>query len=205
MSGEEASDESRGKQVRAARGLVQSILEARRDPAILRAIVLQIVILHLCCRAFRPDFWSLPVSSESLDIQTPSGTFETRIDVRWGEMDALRHVNNTAYFRYFEEARVRLFSAMGLDAGSGRYGVLAHASCDFLRPLMYPARVVVGMKLARIGRTSLELDCWIADAEDAGVLHARGRNVLVCADAATGRPQPWTDADRQALERCFAP
>jgi acyl-CoA thioester hydrolase len=144
------------------------------------------------------------MSSESLDIQTPSGTFEISIDVRWGEMDALRHVNNTAYFRYFEEARVRLFSAMGLDAAAGRYGVLAHASCDFLKPLMYPARVVVGMRLARVGRTSLELDCWIADAGDPEALHARGRNVLVCADAATGRPLPWTDADRQALDRCFA-
>lgn len=144
------------------------------------------------------------MSSESLDIQTPSGTFETRIDVRWGEMDALRHVNNTAYFRYFEEARVRLFLALNLDGTTGRFGVLAHASCDFLKPLMYPARVVVGMRLARIGRTSLELDCWIADAGDSSRLHARGRNVLVCTDAATGQPLPWTDAERQALARCFA-
>jgi acyl-CoA thioester hydrolase len=143
------------------------------------------------------------MSSEPIDIQTPSGTFETRIDVRWGEMDALRHVNNTAYFRYFEEARVRLFSVMGLDGSDGRYGVLAHASCDFLKPLMYPARVVVGMKLARVGRTSLELDCWIADDGAPSTLHARGRNVLVSTDVA-GRPAPWTDADRRALERCFA-
>lgn len=144
------------------------------------------------------------MSSEPLDIQTPSGTFETLIDVRWGDMDALRHVNNVAYFRYFEEARVRLFAAMGLDGAGGRYGVLAHASCDFLIPLMYPARVVVGMKRVRTGRTSLELDCWIADAGDARTLHARGRNVLVCADGGTGRPVPWTDADRRAMDRCFA-
>ncbi len=115
------------------------------------------------------------MSSESLDIQTPSGTFETQIDVRWGEMDALRHVNNTVYFRYFEDARVRLFFAMGLDGAANRYGVLAHASCDFLKPLMYPARVTVGMKCVRIGRTSLELDCWIADAGDPETLHARGQ------------------------------
>lgn len=142
--------------------------------------------------------------SESSATQSASGTFETLVDVRWGDMDALRHVNNAVYFSYFEEARVRLFVAMGLDGAAGRYGVLAHASCDFLKPLMYPARVVVGMKLVRVGRTSLELDCWIADAGDPGTPHARGRNVLVCTDAATGRPLPWTDADRQALDRCFA-
>lgn len=144
------------------------------------------------------------MATEIVDIQTPSGTFEIRVEVRWGDMDALRHVNNVAYFRYFEEARVRLFSAMGMDAARGRFGVLAHASCDFLKPLLYPACVVVGMKLRRVGRTSVELDCWIADADDPGAVHARGRNVLVCADGATGRPVPWTDADRRMLMRCFS-
>lgn len=141
---------------------------------------------------------------ESSATQSPSGTFETLVDVRWGDMDALRHVNNAVYFSYFEEARVRLFATMGLDGSDGRYGVLAHASCDFLKPLMYPSRVVVGMKRVRIGRTSLELECWIADADAPETLHARGRNVLVCADSTTGRPMPWTDADRQAMDHCFA-
>ncbi|CDM23604.1 hypothetical protein BN940_05676 [Castellaniella defragrans 65Phen] len=145
------------------------------------------------------------MSSDSTATPPASGTFTTPpIDVRWGDMDALRHVNNAVYFSYFEEGRVHLFAAMGLGAAAGRYGVLAHASCDFLRPLLYPARVVVGMKLLRVGRTSLELDCWVADAGDAATLYARGRNVLVCTDGATGRPVPWTDADRRALDRCFA-
>ncbi|WP_323016285.1 thioesterase family protein [Castellaniella sp.] len=144
------------------------------------------------------------MSTEVIDIQTPSGTFEIRIEVRWGDMDALRHVNNVAYFRYFEEARVRLFSALEMDASQGRYGVLAHASCDFLKPLLYPAHIVVGMALRRIGRTSVELDCWIAAGDDAQNLYAKGRNVLVCTDGATGRPVPWTDADRQMLSRCFS-
>jgi len=143
------------------------------------------------------------VSSESLDFQTPSGTFETLIEVRWGDMDALSHVNNTAYFRYFEEARVRLLFELGLAGADERAGVLAHAACDFLKPLRYPARVVVGMRLLRIGRTSLELDTWIADAGDPRILHARGRNVLVGVDGA-GQPVPWTDAHRQVLARCFA-
>lgn len=143
------------------------------------------------------------MTSETLEIQTPSGTFETPVEVRWGDMDALSHVNNTAYFRYFEEARVRLLYALGLSAPGARSGVLAHAACDFLKPLLYPARVVVGMKLLRIGRTSLELEVWIADAGDAGTVHARGRNVMVCVDG-DGRPASWSAADRQALARCFA-
>ena len=140
---------------------------------------------------------------ESLNIQTPSGTFEIPIEVRWGDLDALSHVNNTVYFRYFEEARVRLFQSLGLDGADGRFGVLAHAACDFLKPLLYPARVVVGLKLLRIGRTSLELEVWIADAADATIVHARGRNVLVCVGG-DGLPAPWSETDRQALARCFA-
>ena len=154
-------------------------------------------------RPFRRGSEELFVSPESQDVSTPAGTFETPIEVRWGDMDALSHVNNTAYFRYFEEARVRLLVELGLDGAHGRRsGVLAHAACDFLKPLLYPARVVVGMRLLRIGRTSLEMDAWIADAAD-GTLHARGRNVLVCVGA-DGRPASWSESDRQVLARCFA-
>ncbi|WP_322997049.1 thioesterase family protein [Castellaniella sp.] len=144
------------------------------------------------------------MSSETVDIQTTSGTFEIVLPVRWGDMDALSHVNNAAYFRYFEEARVRLVMALGLGPGHDRNWLLAHASCDFLKPLLYPADIVVGFKLLRVGRSSIEFDCWIADAQDTQILHARGRNILVCADGATGRSVPWTDADRQVLSRYFS-
>lgn len=144
------------------------------------------------------------MSTDALDIQMPSGVFEIRIDVRWGDMDALRHVNNTAYFRYFEEARVSLFSALNMDPARGCEGVLVHASCDFLKPLLYPARIVVRMALQRVGRTSIEMDSWIAADADAQMLYAKGRSVLVCTDGATGRPAPWTEADRQMLSRCFS-
>ncbi|MGB3835265.1 acyl-CoA thioesterase [Castellaniella sp.] len=144
------------------------------------------------------------MSAEYPDSQTPSGTFEIQLDIWWGDMDALRHVNNVAYFRYFEEARVRLFRAMDLEPSKGRYCVLAHASCDFLKPLLYPASIVVGMTLVRVGQTSIELDCWIASADNPENRHAHGRNVLVCTDGATGRPVPWTSADRHMLAHCFS-
>jgi acyl-CoA thioester hydrolase len=146
----------------------------------------------------------LSMSAEPPDFQIPSGSFEIRLDVRWGDMDALRHVNNTLYFRYFEEARVRLFNAMD-DGGFTRCPVvLAHASCDFLKPLLYPASVVVGLKLVRVGRSSMELDCWVAAAENPGTVHARGRHVIVCVDAGTQRPVAWPAAQLQALRRCFS-
>lgn len=142
--------------------------------------------------------------SEPIDIQMPSGVFESRIELRWGDMDSLHHVNNTLYFRYFEEARVRLFARMHPDGFSQRALVLAHTSCDFLKPLLYPASVIVGLKRARTGRSSMELDGWIVDAEDRRCVHARSRNVLVCVDVRTQRPVPWTPDELQALQGCFS-
>lgn len=126
------------------------------------------------------------------------------MQLRWGDTDAMGHVNNTLYFRYFEECRMQLSAAVGLDDSSGRFGVLAHASCDFIEPLMYPACIVVQLGCLRLGRSSLELECTILDAANRQRVHARGRSVIVCADRQTGRPLPWSQAERQALAGCFA-
>lgn len=131
------------------------------------------------------------------------GTFRCTLDVRGGDIDMLNHVNNAMYFRYFEEARLRMALFSGLHAEGVRTVVLAHASCDFLSPLLYPARITVGLEAVRLGRSSLELDGWIAPAADVQQPAARGRHVVVCTERATGRPTPWPEQDLQALARCF--
>lgn len=131
-------------------------------------------------------------------------SFLVKLELRWGDLDALRHVNNTLYFRYFEEARVRLFKKLGLDMSRGDYFmVLAHASCDFIKPLLYPADIVVGHKVLRIGNSSLELECWVADAQEPQMLYAKGRSVLVSTDSKTGKSTPWSDKFKQTLQACF--
>lgn len=132
------------------------------------------------------------------------GLFSYQMPVRWGDMDAMGHVNNTVYFRYFEEARVVLFERMGLTFGAERGWVLAHASCDFLRPLLYPAHIVVTLKLLRVGRSSMELEVWIALAEDVDSVVARGRNVVVYIDQETGRSAALPPDAPERLSAYFA-
>ncbi len=132
----------------------------------------------------------------------PNGTHKTIVQLRWGDQDLLRHINNVAYFRYFEEARVQLFADLGLSSDSGRYGLLAHMSCDFAKPLLYPGTITVAMKCLRIGRTSLELECWISLLDEPDFAYAKGRSVIVCTDF-SGTPLPWAEAEIQALQRCF--
>ncbi|CAM5197831.1 Acyl-CoA thioester hydrolase OS=Castellaniella defragrans OX=75697 GN=HNR28_003080 PE=4 SV=1 [Castellaniella defragrans] len=146
------------------------------------------------------------MTAETGDFQVPSGVFETRLEVRWGDVDSLGHVNNTVYFRFFEEARVRLFASLGVENFVHRSMaiVLAHASCDFLKPLLYPACIVVDLKLVRVGRSSLEIESWIADVADSQRVYARGRNVIVCVDTRTQHPMAWPADELQALQRCFS-
>ena len=68
-----------------------------------------------------------------------------RIPVRWGDMDAMGHVNNTVYFRYMEQARIGWFESLlpGSEAWGSIGIVIVNASCNFNRPINYPGTVEV--------------------------------------------------------------
>ena len=77
------------------------------------------------------------------------------IPVAWGEMDAFRHVNNVAYLRYIESARIAYFEGtkMSLEAiGAGP--ILASQTIHYRRPLTYPDRVKVSVTTTKFGTTS---------------------------------------------------
>ncbi|HVS03754.1 MAG TPA: thioesterase family protein [Thermoanaerobaculia bacterium] len=124
-----------------------------------------------------------------------------RFPLHWGEMDALGHVNNARYFTWFESARIALFERVGL-ASSGRPAlgpILAHTRCDFLRPLTYPAEVLVGARITRLGRTSFGMEYGVALAGAADEPVARGEGVIVLVDYTTGAKVPIPDDLRSRL------
>jgi len=109
--------------------------------------------------------------------------------VRWGDMDALGHVNNTLFFRYMEQARSEWLhehvEGGGHDPGQGT--VLVNASCEFLAPLLYPCTIEVRMFLGDLGRTSLVsyYEIWIGTTK-----YANGAAKIVWVDLAAGRATP---------------
>jgi len=113
----------------------------------------------------------------------------TRMPLRWGDMDALGHVNNTVYFRFMEQARIEwsraLFPVQGVPAMLPL--VIVNASCTFLRPLVHPGDVEVRMFLTELGRTSVGSHYEIAMN---GEICAEGAAKIVWIDPATGRPAP---------------
>ena len=80
-----------------------------------------------------------------------------RIAVRWGDMDAMGHVNNTVYFRYMEQARISWFETLVPQAEAwGEIGiVIVNASCNFRRPINYPGTVEVKVFAGAPGGSSV--------------------------------------------------
>lgn len=130
-----------------------------------------------------------------------------RIDLpmRWGDSDALNHMNNTVYFRMMEEARMQLLRGSGLSLPAGQGFILAHAACDFIKSFTYPCDVRVTHKVTRIGRSSLETELILENPSDATGPYARGRTVMVWIDYATNGSAPLPDTVLQALATQFVP
>lgn len=81
------------------------------------------------------------------------------ITVRWGEMDALGHVNNTVFYRYSEDGRLDYIGRV-TDRGPSRADVgpiLADLRCSFLQQLRFPASVEIATRTRAIGRSSLKV------------------------------------------------
>lgn len=120
------------------------------------------------------------------------------LPVQWGDADALGHVNNTVYFRWFESARIRYMEALErpVAAGAAVGPILAATSCNFVRPLFYPCDVEVAIGAARLGGKSFTLDIEVGSA---GAVAARGDAVMVWYDYRAEQTIPIDDALRAAI------
>jgi acyl-CoA thioester hydrolase len=115
------------------------------------------------------------------------------LDVRWGDMDAAGHVNNSRFFSYFEEARVEWLKAtLERSMFSEKGPVLASASCDFERPVHHPATLHIDVYAEPPGRSSLPTH-YTAQRAASDDIVATGEAVLVWVDVETGTPVPVPD------------
>lgn len=123
-----------------------------------------------------------------------------RLPVRWGDQDPLGHVNNARFFTYFEQARIealdRLLAGGWVeDAGP----ILASITCDFKRPVVHPANLIVRVYGGAPGRTSFPQTYELTVEGDEETIYAHAEATLVWVARATGRPTPLPDALRDAL------
>ena len=125
--------------------------------------------------------------------------YTAQVPVRWGDLDAMGYVNNSRYFTFFEQARVQWLRSLSDEWNFTRVGpMLAHASCDFRRPLPYPATLEIDIYAEPPGRTSLKT-YYEVRVEGEGTLYAQGEATLVWVNADTESPEPLPEAFRAAL------
>lgn len=115
---------------------------------------------------------------------------EMRLTVRWGDMDAMGHVNNTVYFRYLETARIDWMVSMGCKPSPSGHGpVIVNAFCNFYLQLQYPDEIVLKLYVSDPGRTTFET--W-------GTLERVAQPGVIC--AAGGATTIWVDFAKQKAE-----
>ena len=112
------------------------------------------------------------------------------LSIRWGDMDAMGHVNNTVYFRYMETVRIEWMRAVGCDPDPrGQGPVIVNAFCNFYRQLEYPGDVRVKLYVSDPGRTTFETWCTMERTDQPGVVCAEG-----------GATTIWVDFPQQKAE-----
>jgi len=119
--------------------------------------------------------------------------------MRWGDMDALGHMNNAVYFRYLEQARISWFESLGVDYGQGEGPILGNISCRFRIPILYPAELAISLCASNARNSSFVLTSEITDRSDARV-YATGEAVMVWIDLAAAKSRPLPDWLREIIQ-----
>ena len=124
------------------------------------------------------------------------------IETRWMDNDVYGHVNNVVYYSFFDTAVNRYLIDEGvLDIRDGdAVGLVVETSCSYEKPSAFPDRVPAGIRVARIGTTSVRYEIGIFKNDD-DESSAHGHFVHVYVDRAAGRSRPIPPATRAALEK----
>lgn len=127
------------------------------------------------------------------------------IPTRWMDNDTYGHVNNVAYYSYFDTVvNEQLIREGGLDIRSGQaMGLVVETRCLFHRPLSFPQIVDAGLRVARLGNSSVTYCIGLFEqGEDTPA--ATGHFVHVWVERSTRRPTPVPAAIRAALAPLLA-
>jgi acyl-CoA thioester hydrolase len=123
------------------------------------------------------------------------------IPTRWMDNDLYGHVNNVVYYSYFDTVVNRyLIDPGGLDIHKGTVvGIVAETQCRFFKSFTYPELVDAGLRVGRLGNSSVRYEIGLFGEEDTA--RAEGHFVHVFVDRASNKPVPIPPGIRAALQR----
>ena len=127
--------------------------------------------------------------------------YEMLIPIRWGDMDAMNHLNNAVYFRYLETIRIDWMRSIGCQPdASGEGPVIVNAFCNFYKQLEYPGDVLTKMYVSDPGRTTFETWGTMERADKPGVVCAAGGATTIWVDFPAQKAKTLPDWLRQVVE-----
>lgn len=134
----------------------------------------------------------------------PLSQFKVVIDqpVAWGDMDSFGHVNNTVYFRYFENARVEYFRRIGwweYLAATGIGPIVGATQARFRRPVKYPDTLLAGAKVVSFGADRFTIR-HVLVSRATGEMTTEGDAVVVCIDYRANEKAPVPAELRRRIE-----
>ena len=139
-------------------------------------------------------------STAAAETGTGKPLFVASIGVRWRDLDAFNHVNNSNYLTYLEEARLQWLSHVpGPWFDDHAMPVMAASQVNYRRPIAWPAQLQVQLFCERAGNSSMTLARRVIDAEHPDQLYCDGHVVMVWMDPASGKPVPLPEAIRAAI------
>ncbi|WP_170007854.1 acyl-CoA thioesterase [Bacillus fonticola] len=135
-----------------------------------------------------------------LEAYTSSFSFQIPIAVRFSETDMYGHVNNTVPFTYYEEVRIAYLQSIGLMdewSQSDCIPVVADLQCDYFTQVYFGDQLQVGVKVAKIGTSSVDMQYLVTKVD--GTVAYTGRGTMVQVSKHTGKSVPWSNFARDCL------
>lgn len=149
-----------------------------------------------------------PVSRPAQATPQPRTAYAAFRDIstRWADNDVYGHVNNVVYYSWFDTAvNAHLIEQGALDIHGGRtIGLVVETQCNYFAPLAFPQTVQAGLRVARIGTSSVRYEVGLFAAGEA-TCAAAGHFIHVYVDRDTRRPVPLPPALRRVLEALQLP
>lgn len=126
-----------------------------------------------------------------------------KLPVQWGDQDALGHVNNVVFFRWWESSRIAYaeqINLLGADRSERSGTVLASMKCDFRQQIRYPDSVSIGARIARVGNSSLHIEHRLV-SDQTETVAAEAVSVMVSFDFETQTSCQISPEIRSAIRR----
>ncbi len=114
--------------------------------------------------------------------------FTHKLQTRWRDCDAFRHINNATYLSYIEDARLELMRRWGITQ-DGKSVIVASVKIDYYKQVVHPTKLIIGQQVSRLGNKSFDITSIVFN-RDTNEAVCESVITIVCFDFSTNMTVP---------------